>query len=170
MPFRPDCPRLACARALVPRCLWLYARTISPSAFDRRSGRAFHGLEDSMLRRDQPPMSVVHRIFMRMFGRPQGILGRLGGIIMARSNQQCAAWVIDLLDIQPHDSVLEVGFGPGVGIQLLAQAASAGYVAGVGYSGVVVGQGTARDVRGNERGWVGARHGAWRRVACGDNN
>ena len=39
---------------------------------------------------------------------------------MARTNQKCAAWVIALLDIQPHDRVLEVGFGPGVGIQLLA--------------------------------------------------
>jgi hypothetical protein len=68
-------------------------------------------------------MSVVPRILLRMFGCPQGILGRLGGIIMARSNQQCAVWVIDLLDIQPHDSVLEVGFGPGVGLHLLAQSA-----------------------------------------------
>ena len=66
-------------------------------------------------------MSVVHSILLRMFGRPKGILGRLGGIIMARTNQKCAAWVIALLDIQPHDRVLEVGFGPGVGIQPSSQ-------------------------------------------------
>ena len=50
-------------------------------------------------------MSVVHSILLRTFGRPKGILGRVGGIIMARTNQKCAAWVIDLLDIQPHDRV-----------------------------------------------------------------
>jgi hypothetical protein len=61
-------------------------------------------------------MSVARSILMRMFGRPQGLLGKLGGIIMARMNSECATWVIDLLHIQPNDKVLEVGFGPGVGI------------------------------------------------------
>jgi ubiquinone/menaquinone biosynthesis C-methylase UbiE len=50
---------------------------------------------------------------------------------MARTNRKCVAWVIDLPYVQPRDKVLEAGFGPGVGIQLLANSASAGYVAGV---------------------------------------
>jgi protein-S-isoprenylcysteine O-methyltransferase Ste14 len=44
-------------------------------------------------------MSIAHRMLRRMFGRPQGILGKLAGIIMAWTNQPCAAWVIDLLGI-----------------------------------------------------------------------
>jgi ubiquinone/menaquinone biosynthesis C-methylase UbiE len=115
-------------------------------------------------------MSVVHRIFMRMFGCPQGILGRLGGIIMARSNQPCAAWVIDLLDIQPHDSVLEVGFGPGVGLQLLARLASAGYVAGVDYSEAMVAQATARNAQTIEHGRVDLRHGSVERLPFADQS
>jgi hypothetical protein len=66
-------------------------------------------------------MSVARSILMRMFGRPKGLLGKLGGILMARMNYECATWVIDLLHIQPNDKVVEVGFGPGVGIQLLAR-------------------------------------------------
>src|ERR1700704_5474729 len=58
-------------------------------------------------------MSVVRGVLIRTFGRPKGVLGRLGGIVMARTNQTCAAWVIDLLAIQRNDKVLEVGFGPG---------------------------------------------------------
>ena len=76
-------------------------------------------------------MSVVRGVLIRTFGRPKGVLGRLGGIVMARTNQTCAAWVIDLLAIHRNDKVLEVGFGPGVGIRLLAGLASAGNVAGV---------------------------------------
>jgi ubiquinone/menaquinone biosynthesis C-methylase UbiE len=114
-------------------------------------------------------MSVVHSILLRMFGRPQGTLGRLGGIIMARTNQKCAAWVIDLLDIQPHDSVLEVGFGPGVGIQLLAKSASAGHVAGVDYSKEMVEQATARNPKAIERGRVDLRHGSVERLPFEDN-
>jgi ubiquinone/menaquinone biosynthesis C-methylase UbiE len=114
-------------------------------------------------------MSVVYRLLLRTFGRPQGILGRLGGIIMARMNQQCAAWVIDLLGIQPHDRVLEVGFGPGVGIQLLGRSASAGDVAGVDYSEEMVEQATARNVQAIESGRVDLWHGSAERLPFEDN-
>ncbi len=78
-------------------------------------------------------MSIVDSIFMRMFGRPQGMLGRFGGIIMARMNQEFTYSVIDLLDIQPNDRVLEIGFGSGMGIQRLAELASTGYIAGLSW-------------------------------------
>jgi len=55
-----------------------------------------------------------------MFGRPRGALGRLGGRIMARTNKDCGAWVVALLEIGAEDRVLEVGFGPGVVIEGLA--------------------------------------------------
>jgi Protein-L-isoaspartate(D-aspartate) O-methyltransferase (PCMT) len=76
-------------------------------------------------------MSVLETTFMRMFGRPTGMLGKLGGIIMARVNAPFARCVIRLLDVQPRDKVLEIGFGPGVGIQLLAKSAPEGRVAGI---------------------------------------
>jgi SAM-dependent methyltransferase len=105
-------------------------------------------------------MSVAHSILMRMFGRPKGILGRLGGIVMARTNQKCAAWVIDLLGIQPNDSVLEVGFGPGVGIELLARLVSGGYVAGIDPSEEMIEQAKARNVKAIERGRLDLRYGS----------
>jgi ubiquinone/menaquinone biosynthesis C-methylase UbiE len=92
-------------------------------------------------------MSVARSILMRMFGRPKGLLGKLGGILMARMNYECATWVVDLLHIQPNDKVVEVGFGPGVGIQLLAGLASTGYVAGVDSSEEMVEQATERNAK-----------------------
>jgi cyclopropane fatty-acyl-phospholipid synthase-like methyltransferase len=35
-------------------------------------------------------------------------------------------WVVDRLDVQPTDRVLDVGCGPGVTLQLLAERAYAG--------------------------------------------
>jgi ubiquinone/menaquinone biosynthesis C-methylase UbiE len=90
-------------------------------------------------------MSVARSILMRMFGRPQGLLGKVGGVMMAHMNSECAAWVIDLLHIQPNDKVLEVGFGPGVGIQLAAELAATGYVAGVDPSEEMVDSATKRN-------------------------
>jgi ubiquinone/menaquinone biosynthesis C-methylase UbiE len=79
---------------------------------------------------------------------------------MARTNRKCAAWVIDLLAVQPSDKMLEVGFGPGVGIQLLTSSASAGYVAGVDSSKEMVAQATTRNKKAIESGRVHLRHGS----------
>jgi SAM-dependent methyltransferase len=94
----------------------------------------------------------MRNILMRTFGRPQGILGRLGGIIMARTNAGCGAWVTDLLDVGPNDNVLEVGFGPGVVIQRLSKRASAGHVAGIDPSREMVEQARARNTTAIQRG------------------
>lgn len=90
-------------------------------------------------------MSIIRTIFMRAFGRPQGLLGRLGGVIMARMNADCGAWVVGLLEVRPGDAVLEVGFGPGVIIQRLADMASSGRVAGVDQSQEMLAQASARN-------------------------
>lgn len=72
------------------------------------------------------------------FGRPRGILGRLGGAVMARRNREVNAWVVGLLDLAPDHQVLEVGFGPGVAIEALAQAVPRGRVCGVDPSAQMV--------------------------------
>ncbi len=105
-------------------------------------------------------MGVVESTLMRTFGRPTGLLGRLGGRIMARTNGAFARSAIGLLDVQPDDRVLEVGFGPGVGLEALAGAAPAGRVAGVDCSKEMVKQATARNAGAIERGAVDLRHGS----------
>jgi SAM-dependent methyltransferase len=90
-------------------------------------------------------MSFLRGLLLRAFGRPEGLLGRIGGVLMARGNRDCAAWVVDQLAINADDAVLEVGFGPGVGIALAAEAAPAGRVAGVDPSAEMLAQAKARN-------------------------
>jgi SAM-dependent methyltransferase len=104
-------------------------------------------------------MGCVRGILMRRFGRPQGVLGRLGGAIMARANAGFGARAAGLLGVQPRDSVLEVGFGPGVVVGRLAALASAGRVAGVDPSRVMVRQARARNAAAIRGGRVDLRHG-----------
>jgi tRNA A58 N-methylase Trm61 len=96
-------------------------------------------------------MNVTRNVLMRMFGRPRGVLGRLGGMIMARMNADCGTWVADLLDIRPGDSVLEVGFGPGVVIRRISALASTGTVAGVDQSHEMLEQARARNAAAPRR-------------------
>ena len=88
---------------------------------------------------------------------------------MARTNRKCAAWVIDLLDVQPSDKVLEVGFGPGVGIELLTSSESARYVAGVDPSKEMVAQATTRNKKATEGGRVDLRLGSVASLPFADN-
>jgi len=105
-------------------------------------------------------MPVERVIFRRMFGQPTGLLGRLGGVIMARVNRNAAAQVTELLDLTPGDSVLEIGFGPGIGIELLAQRMSVRFVAGIDPSREMLAQATARNAAAIAAGRVELQQGS----------
>jgi ubiquinone/menaquinone biosynthesis C-methylase UbiE len=89
---------------------------------------------------------VIARV-VRQFGRPHGVAGRVAGWVMAHrgSNRQRNRWVVSLLDVQPTDRVLEIGFGPGLAIAELARRASRGRVYGIDHSEVMVGQASKRN-------------------------
>jgi ubiquinone/menaquinone biosynthesis C-methylase UbiE len=90
-------------------------------------------------------MDVARTMLMRMFGRPEGLLGKLGGAVMARMNRPAAAWGIGLLELRAGERVLEVGSGPGVAIEILAGAAPDLRIAGVDPSSEMVEQAARRN-------------------------
>lgn len=107
-------------------------------------------------------------LLLRMCGRPRGIPGRLGGVIMARMNRDAAAQVIKLLDVRPDDKVLEVGFGPGVGIQLLLERLTGGLVAGIDQSQEMVRQAAARNAGALRESKADLRYGSAERLPFKD--
>ncbi|WP_372666226.1 class I SAM-dependent methyltransferase [Amycolatopsis kentuckyensis] len=74
------------------------------------------------------------------FHHPRGLGGRVAGWVMAHrgSNRRRNVWVVSLLDVQPDERVLEVGFGPGIALGELAARATRGRVYGVDHSAVMV--------------------------------
>ncbi|MFY4776703.1 class I SAM-dependent methyltransferase [Metabacillus sp. RGM 3146] len=56
-------------------------------------------------------------IIKRSFSKPKGLFGNIAGRIMAWENHTINKWTIDRLGIKPGDFVLEVGFGPGFGME-----------------------------------------------------
>jgi ubiquinone/menaquinone biosynthesis C-methylase UbiE len=73
------------------------------------------------------------------------------------SNIRRSEWVVDVLDLQPTDHVLEVGFGPGIAIAALARAASQGRIDGVDHSAVMLRQATRRNAAAVRAGLVQLR-------------
>ncbi|HEY7012620.1 MAG TPA: methyltransferase domain-containing protein [Streptosporangiaceae bacterium] len=86
---------------------------------------------------------------------PRGAAGRVTGWEMAHrpSNRQRSAWVVALLDVQPADRVLEIGFGPGLTVAELARA-GAGHVYGIDHSGVMLRQASRRNAAAIRAGRV----------------
>lgn len=105
-------------------------------------------------------MTLTETILYRMFGRPTGLLGRLGGRVMAGGKTDTIEWVLELLSVQPTDSVLEIGFGPGDGVRLASTAAPEGFVAGVDYSRPMVEMACDRNAAAIETGRVELRYGS----------
>ena len=81
------------------------------------------------------------------FHRPHGVAGRLVGWEMAlrSSNRRRNRWAVSLLDVQPTDHFLEIGFGPGLAIREAARFATRGSVMGVDHSAEMVRQATRRN-------------------------
>ncbi len=81
-------------------------------------------------------MTTTYEKLVQQFGKPSGPLGVLAGLIMSvrPSNRVRNLRTLELLDIQPADSVLEVGFGPGLAVARAAELASAGKVVGIDHS------------------------------------
>jgi ubiquinone/menaquinone biosynthesis C-methylase UbiE len=76
------------------------------------------------------------------FACPTGLLGVGVGRLMAVKNAKMNEFAVEMLDIQPDDQALEIGFGRGRTIRMIAERAKAGFVAGVDLSDVMVRQAT----------------------------
>ena len=70
------------------------------------------------------------------FRKPDGGMGQLAGWIMAhrRSNRRRNERTLELLDLQQHERVLEIGYGPGFAIKLASQSVTHGKVFGLDHS------------------------------------
>src|SRR5262245_38279780 len=81
------------------------------------------------------------------FTRPTGLFGRVVGWILASrsSNRRRNVWSVSLLDVQRHDRVLEIGFGPGIAVREISRIAVDGYVCGLDHSKEMVRQATKRN-------------------------
>jgi len=95
----------------------------------------------------------------RQFGNPSGLFGKFIGNGMAKRNIYHAQWTVSLLDIQPQQRVLEIGFGPGVSTQIVAEKASQGFVAGIDHSQTMIQAASQRNAKAIQTGRMELKQG-----------
>jgi ubiquinone/menaquinone biosynthesis C-methylase UbiE len=98
----------------------------------------------------------VKRAIVSQFGKPSGVLGALAGLIMRMrpSNRERNERTVALLDVQPQDHVLEVGFGPGLAVEHCAALATSGKVVGIDHSELMLRQARRRNATAVDAGRV----------------
>ncbi|MFV0166338.1 class I SAM-dependent methyltransferase [Empedobacter falsenii] len=67
----------------------------------------------------------------RMFVIPEGKWGEKGAAMMVGSGDAMARQAVELLELRQNDRVLEIGFGPGIGLETLAKKVTHGSVVGI---------------------------------------
>jgi ubiquinone/menaquinone biosynthesis C-methylase UbiE len=115
-------------------------------------------------------MGIIKSIMARMFGQPRGSLGRLGDEARASLDAECGVRACELLEIAADDSILEVGFGPGVTVDHVSRLVPAGRVAGVDPSPDMVEQACARNAEAIRSGRIDLRHGSVESLPFDDNS
>lgn len=94
---------------------------------------------------------------VRQFGHPRGTVGSAAGWMMAHraSNRRRNSWAVSVLNVQPGERVLEIGFGPGLAIaELSRRVGDAGLVHGVDHSDVMLRAATRRNAPAIDAGRV----------------
>jgi SAM-dependent methyltransferase len=98
---------------------------------------------------------LAHQI-VSQFMNPRGLSGRLVGWEMALrpSNRKRNAWAVSLMDVQPADRVLEIGYGPGIAVREIARRATCGEIIGIDRSPVMRAQAARRNAAAIRAGRV----------------
>lgn len=94
-------------------------------------------------------------IIARQFGLPRGPLGRLIGYGMARGNGEFSRWVVQQLQSSSDGGttrIVELGSGPGVGLEALLRQFPKAHIWGIDLSQVMLSQARKRNLAELETG------------------
>jgi SAM-dependent methyltransferase len=89
--------------------------------------------------------ALINNILDAQYRRPSGPIGWWVGRRMAQQHRTENAWTVALLEPQPADNILEVGFGPGIALEMLARQVTSGRISGIDYSAAMVATASRRN-------------------------
>jgi cyclopropane fatty-acyl-phospholipid synthase-like methyltransferase len=95
----------------------------------------------------------------RQFRKPEGILGRLIAMFMERNNKPGYDWMLAMLKVEAGDKVLEVGYGTGALLEILASTFKDAMFYGVDFSELMFKKATKRNKKYIEAKQVILSHG-----------
>jgi cyclopropane fatty-acyl-phospholipid synthase-like methyltransferase len=77
---------------------------------------------------------MFKKFIAAQFKKPSGLFGMFSSNVMIKGNKANYEKLIRDLDLQPGDKLLEIGYGPGVGINMIAKACTSCTIHGIDFS------------------------------------
>ncbi|MDN4526849.1 class I SAM-dependent methyltransferase [Fictibacillus fluitans] len=103
-------------------------------------------------------MSIRKKV-SEQFEKPEGLLGKIAGKIMSNENKELNEKTISALNPKDNDNLLEVGFGPGVGIEYVCSTYPSCHIVGFDVSEEMKKQAASRNEEYINDGRVELYHG-----------
>lgn len=107
-------------------------------------------------------MLLLYRLLAKQFRKPNGMIGRIVSKKMEKLNVKPYAFSLSKLEIKPNEHVLEVGYGPGRGIEKLYECVEKGdgSVTGIDFSATMKKKASRLNRPGIETGKVSLKLGS----------
>jgi len=80
---------------------------------------------------------MIPEFIASQFKKPSGLLGVLVARLMKKSNEKNYNRLITDLAVKPGDKILEIGYGPGIGIKLIAENCTECFIEGIDFSNLM---------------------------------
>ncbi|MCU7496536.1 MAG: class I SAM-dependent methyltransferase [Ignavibacteria bacterium] len=96
--------------------------------------------------------------FLKQLKRPSGLLGIIVARMMESRNRKYYDKAISFMEIKNGERIFEIGYGPGVGIELLARNYGC-YIAGIDFSDLMYKKATERNKEFIDAGKVDLKYG-----------
>src|SRR5579875_2795782 len=77
---------------------------------------------------------MLRKFIASQFKKPAGLFGIFSSNLMIKNNQKNYDRLIKDLNIQPHNKILEIGYGPGIGVRMIANLCSTCTIHGIDFS------------------------------------
>jgi cyclopropane fatty-acyl-phospholipid synthase-like methyltransferase len=107
---------------------------------------------------------MIREFIASQFKRPTGLLGIWSSNQMVKNNQKNYDRLIMDLDLQPQDKLLEIGYGPGIGIRIIAERCSTCTVHGIDFSQLMYKRASKYNKRFIDAGRVSLQYGDFLQV------
>jgi SAM-dependent methyltransferase len=86
--------------------------------------------------------------------KPSGIYGRLVSLLLRLRNRQFYMRIIDELKLKRGDKIFEIGYGPGLGIEMIAKKSDPYLIHGIDFSELMYNQAIRRNKQFIDKGMV----------------
>ena len=113
---------------------------------------------------------MIQKFIASQFKKPTGLFGIFTSNMMVKNNQKNYDKIINDLDLQANDKLLEIGYGPRIGIQMIAELCPDCTIHGIDFSKLMYKRASKYNKPFIDNGRVQLQYGDFLKSPVLDNN